>query len=77
MSQNIRAVGSISPRQGRIWKVVGSGWASRSDSYERVRPSIAEPSKPRPFGEGALDLGGAIATDFRVPITSVNQSGRT
>ncbi len=27
-SQNIRAVGSTSPRQGRIWNVVGSGNAS-------------------------------------------------
>src|SRR5690606_35936132 len=74
MSQNMRAVGSISPRQGRIWKVVGSGWASRSDSNVRVSPSIAEPSKPSPSVKAPSTSAGASATDFRVPMTSVNQS---
>ena len=32
MSQNIRAVPGASARQGRIWKVDGSGLAIMSDS---------------------------------------------
>ena len=74
ISQNIRAVGSISPRQGKIWKVEGSGWANISASYERERPSIAEPSNPIPSAKAPSISAGAIATDFRVPATSVNQS---
>ena len=35
----------------------GSGWTSMSDSKTRARPSMEEPSKPRPFFEGALHLG--------------------
>ena len=74
MSQNMRAVGSMSPRHGSVWKVVGSGYASRSDSNVRLSPSIAEPSKPMPSVNAPSTSAGAIATDFRVPTTSVNQS---
>ena len=32
MSQNMRAVPCVAPRQGSSWKVDGSGWATMSDS---------------------------------------------
>ena len=35
---------------------------------------MAEPSKPRPSLKAPSTSAGAIATDFSVPITSVNQS---
>ena len=73
MSQNIRAVGSISPRHGSTWKVPGSGCASTSASYERVKPSIAEPSNPMPSANAPSTSAGAMATDLSVPTTSVNQ----
>src|SRR3954463_1079476 len=74
MSQNMRAVGSISPRHGRIWKVVGSGWASTSASNARVSPSMEDPSKPSPSPKAPSTSAGAMATDLSVPMTSVNQS---
>ena len=40
----------------------------------RLSPSIAEPSKPMPSVNAPSTSAGAIATDFRVPTTSVNQS---
>ena len=73
MSQNIRAVPGVSERQGRIWKVPGSGRASMSDSATRAKPSIAEPSKPMPSSKAPSSSAGATATDFRKPSTSVNQ----
>src|SRR3712207_645005 len=74
MSQNIRAVGSISPRQGSTWNVVGSGCASTSASDCRVSPSMADPSKPSPSANAPSTSAGAMATDFRVPTTPVNHS---
>ncbi|KFC52697.1 hypothetical protein GY12_01800 [Micrococcus luteus] len=45
-----------------------------SDSEMRVYPSIEEPSKPRPSVKAFSTSAGDRATDFSVPITSVNQS---
>ena len=73
-SQNIRAVPGFSPRQGSTWKVLGSGLASMSASYTRAKPSMTEPSKPMPSAKAPSSSAGAIATDFSVPSTSVNQS---
>ena len=64
----------MSPRHGSVWNVVGSGYASRSDSKERLNPSIADPSNPIPSVNAPSTSAGAIATDFSVPTTSVNQS---
>lgn len=72
MSQNIRAVPGASARQGRTWKVDGSGLAIMSDSYTRAKPSMAEPSKPMPSSNACSSSAGATATDFRKPSTSVN-----
>jgi hypothetical protein len=74
MSQNIRAVPIVSPRQGRIWNVDGSGLASMSASVTRANPSIAEPSNPMPSAKAPSNSAGATATDLRNPSTSVNQS---
>ena len=67
MSQNIRAVPGDSARHGRIWNVDGSGLASMSDSWTRVKPSIAEPSKPMPSANAPSSSAGATATDLRKP----------
>ncbi len=74
MSQNIRAESAVLPSfSGRIWNVDGSGRASMSLSLARVKPSIADPSKPMPSSNAPSSSAGAIATDFSVPRTSVNQ----
>ena len=56
-------------------KVEGSGFANISDSVNLAKPSIAEPSKPIPSAKAVSNSGGAIATDFKYPRTSVNQGG--
>jgi hypothetical protein len=43
-------------------------------SLARAKPSIAEPSKPMPSANAPSSSAGAMATDFSVPSTSVNQS---
>jgi hypothetical protein len=43
-------------------------------SCTRVKPSIAEPSKPMPSAKAPSSSAGAMATDFSVPSTSVNHS---
>ena len=74
ISQNIRAAPGDSVRQGRIEKLAGSGFANISDSVTRANPSIAEPSNPIPSANAFSNSAGAIATDFKKPKTSVNQS---
>jgi len=74
MSQNIRAVPWVAPRQGSSWNVDGSGWATMSDSYTRAKPWMADPSNPIPSESAPSSSAGATATDFRKPRTSVNQS---
>ena len=67
MSQNTRATGASSGCQGRIWKVFGSGRASTSLSWTRLKPSMADPSKVMPSsrafsssaGRDGEGLGGA------------------
>ncbi len=61
-------------RAGSTWNVAGSGRASMSDSLARAKPSMAEPSKPMPSSNAPSSSAGAIATDFRTPRMSVNQS---
>jgi hypothetical protein len=74
MSQNIRA-GRVDPgATAAPGTCVGSGLASMSDSYERAKPSIAEPSNPMPSANAPSSSAGATATDLSVPSTSVNQS---
>ena len=72
MSQNIRATGASSPRQGRISKVLGSGMASMSDSWTRLKPSMADPSKVMPSSRAFSSSAGVIAKLFSWPRTSVN-----
>ena len=74
MSQNMRAVPGDSARQGRIWNVDGSGLTSMSDSWTRVKPSIAEPSNPMPSAKAPSSSAGATDTDLRYPSTSVNHN---
>ena len=74
ISQNIRAAPGASVRHGRIEKVAESGFANISASVIRAKPSIAEPSNPIPSAKAFSSSGGAIATDFKKPSTSVNQS---
>ncbi|CAB4586994.1 unannotated protein [freshwater metagenome] len=74
ISQNIRAAPGASVRHGRIEKVAESGFANISASVIRAKPSIAEPSNPIPSAKAFSNSGGAIATDFKKPSTSVNQS---
>ena len=74
ISQNIRAAPGASVRHGRIEKLAGSGFANISDSVTLAKPSMADPSKPIPSANAFSSSAGAIATDFRKPRTSVNQS---
>ena len=78
MSQNTRATGEASPsrpiRNGRIWKVFGSGLASTSLSCTRLKPSIAEPSKVIPSSRAFSSSAGVMLKDFGMPSTSVNHS---
>ncbi len=73
MSQNIRATWA-SDFHGMIWNVEGSGLATMSDSWMRLKPSMEEPSKPMPSLNAPSSSCGVIAKDFRNPRTSVNHS---
>ena len=58
MSQNMRAVTAASVPRGSSWKVLGSGLASTSDSWIRLKPSIAEPSKVMPSSSASSSSAG-------------------
>ena len=73
MSQKIRATGA-SDLHGMIWKVDGSGMATMSDSWMRLKPSIDEPSKPMPSANAPSSSCEVMVNDFRKPRTSVNHS---
>ncbi len=73
MSQNIRAVVPASV-QGNNSKVDGSGLARTSDSWIRLNPSMADPSKCTPSLKAFSSSIGDMATDLSWPTTSVNQS---
>ena len=68
MSQKTRATGMIALalpiRNGRIWKVFGSGLASTSLSCTRLKPSMAEPSKVMPSSRAFSSSAGVMAEDF-------------
>ena len=68
----MRATGA-SCFQGITWKVAGSGMATMSDSWMRLKPSIEEPSKPIPSANAPSSSWLVIVKDFRNPSTSVNQ----
>ena len=72
MSQNIRATWA-SARHGMSWNVEGSGWATMSDSWIRLNPSMEEPSKPIPSANAPSSSCEVMVNDFRNPSTSVNQ----
>ena len=74
MSQNIRATRRLSVFHGMSWKVAGSGTATMSDSWIRLKPSIDEPSKPMPSANAPSSSCEVIVNDFRNPSTSVNHS---
>ena len=57
-----------------IWNVDGSGMATMSDSWMRLKPSIEEPSKPIPSANAPSSSCEVMVKDFRKPSTSVNQS---
>ena len=71
MSQNIRAT-ACSVCHGISWNVAGSGIATMSDSWMRLKPSIEEPSKPMPSANAPSSSCDVIVNDFRNPRTSVN-----
>ena len=74
MSQNMMPEGSFSSAQGSNSKVPGSGTASTSLSWTRLKPSIEEPSNCRPSSKTVSSSAGEMATDLWRPRTSVNQS---
>src|SRR5690606_32569094 len=74
MSQNILAVGSVSPRHGRRENVDASGRSTMSASKTREKPSTADPSKPMPSAKAPSSSAGTIATDLSRPWTSGNHS---
>ena len=74
MSQNTRATGASSGCQGRIWNVLGSGRASTSLSWTRLKPSMADPSKVMPSSRAFSSSAGVMAKVLGVPRTSVNHS---
>ena len=74
MSQNIRAAVSSRSDHGSTSKVEGSGRASTSLSWMRLKPSIAEPSNCMPSSKAFSSSAGEMATDFSWPSTSVNHS---
>jgi hypothetical protein len=59
---------------GISWNVDGSGKATMSDSWIRLKPSIDEPSNPIPSVKAPSSSWDVIVNDFRKPRTSVNQS---
>ena len=69
----MRATRRSRGRQGRSWKVVGSGIAIMSDSSMRAKPSIDEPSKPTPSSSASSSSSTVIAKLFSEPRMSVNQ----
>ena len=74
MSQNTRASTAFGSPQGSTSNVLGSGMASTSASWMRLKPSIAEPSKVIPSSSAFSSSAGLIAKLFRLPSTSVNHS---
>ena len=74
MSQNIRASGACGSAHGRSWKVFGSGMASTSLSWTRLKPSIDDPSNVMPSSRAFSSSAGVMAKLFEVPSTSVNHS---
>ena len=73
MSQNMRATARSRGRQGRSWKVEGSGTATMSDSSTRAKPSIEAPSKVTPSSRACSSSSMVMATDLSIPRMSVNQ----
>ena len=74
MSQKTLATGTSAGCQGRTWKVFTSGRARTSDSWIRLKPSIAEPSKVMPSSRAFSSSAGVMLKVLGVPRTSVNQS---
>ena len=72
-SQNIRAT-LASVFHGISWKVEGSGTATMSDSWIRLKPSIEEPSNPIPSVSAPSSSCDVIVNALRNPSTSVNHS---
>ena len=60
MSQNTRATGTSPGCQGSSWKVLGSGRARTSDSWTRLKPSMAEPSKVMPSSRAFSSSAGVM-----------------
>ena len=67
----MRATGA-SGFHGMSWNVAGSGTATMSDSWIRLKPSIDEPSNPMPSANAPSSSCDVIVKDFRNPSTSVN-----
>ncbi len=74
MSQNTRATGSSWPCHGMSWNVFASGRAKTSDSWTRLNPSMAEPSKVIPSSSAFSSSAGVMLKVLGVPRTSVNHS---
>ncbi len=74
MSQNTRASVAFGSPQGSTSNVFGSGIASTSLSWMRLKPSIDEPSKVIPSSRAFSSSAGLMAKLLRLPSTSVNHS---
>ena len=74
MSQKTRASTAFGSPHGSTSNVLGSGMASTSASWMRLKPSIEEPSKVMPSSSAFSSSAGLMAKLFRFPRTSVNQS---
>ena len=74
MSQKTRATDESSSCQGSSWKVLGSGRAKTSDSWTRLNPSMAEPSKVIPSSRASASSVEVMLNPLGVPRTSVNHS---
>jgi hypothetical protein len=72
MSQMNRHVDFSLGRHGMIEKVLGSGYATRSDSSIGWYPVMDEPSKGWPFSK--IDSISFVRTErlFRIPLMSMN-----
>ena len=72
MSQNTRASVAFGSPHGSTSNVFGSGIASTSLSWMRLKPSIDEPSNVMPSSSAFSSSAGLMAKLFRLPSTSVN-----
>ena len=67
MSQKTRASGALGSPQGSSSNVLGSGTASTSPSWTRLKPSIEEPSNVMPSSSAFSSSAGLMAKLLSLP----------